>query len=66
MVIQANMSPKAIIKFWEETREIFEKYNVPQSEKSLQDLVESHLLTSLLSGLNSAVGSSNLTCVEGG
>lgn len=66
MVIQSNMTPKAIIDVWEETTEVFKKYKIPLTSVSLETLVDSDLLPSLLQALNTAVGSSNQTCIEGG
>jgi hypothetical protein len=60
------MSPKAIMKVWENTVYTFEKYNVPISEKTLEELVNESILPPLLSELNSVVGSSSATCIEGG
>jgi hypothetical protein len=66
MVIQSNMSPGAIVDVWEDTADVFQKYNVPITKQSLETLVENDRLTSLLQELNSIVGSSNATCIEGG
>lgn len=66
MVIQSNMSPGAIVDVWEDTAAVLKKYNVPITKQSLEKLVESDILTSLLQELNSIVGSSNATCIEGG
>ncbi|MCG1139878.1 hypothetical protein K4T90_11625 [Staphylococcus epidermidis] len=67
MVIQANMSPKAVVEVWETTAPIFVKFNVPLSEKSLEIIVEeADTLTDLLTELNAVVGSSSATCIEGG
>lgn len=66
MVIQANMSPEAIVYTWKETVEVFKKHNIPLSKQSLETVVESEFLTSLLQELNFIVGSSNATCIEGG
>jgi hypothetical protein len=66
MVIQSNMSPEAIVDVWEETADVFKKYNVPLSKQSLETLIGNELLPSLLQELNSAVGSSTTTCIEGG
>jgi predicted component of viral defense system (DUF524 family) len=60
------MSPKAIVEVWENTAPIFEKFNVPVSEKALETLFETDTLTKLLVELNSVVGSSSVTCIEGG
>lgn len=66
MVIQTNMTSKAITEVWEETVEVFQKYNVPITEKSLQVLVTENTLQVLLTELNNVVGSSTATCIEGG
>ncbi len=66
MVIQSNMTSKAISEVWEETLEIFQKYNVPITEKTLHVLVNDKILQVLLTELNKVVGSSNTTCIEGG
>jgi hypothetical protein len=34
MVIQSNMSSKAIVQVWENTVDTFKKYNVPISDKT--------------------------------
>lgn len=66
MVIQANMSPKAIVDVWENTAVVFTKYNIPIVNQSLEKLVNNDLLIFLLQELNSIVGSSIATCIEGG
>lgn len=66
MVIQPNMSSKAIAEIWENTKEALIKYEVPVSEKTLESMVEPHLLDNLIKDLNSIVGSSSETCIEGG
>ena len=66
MVIQSNMSPKAIVEVWENTDNTFKKYNVSISEKTLDTLVQESVLSVLLSELNIVVGSSSATCIEGG
>ncbi len=66
MVIQANMSPLAILETWEQTRTLFEKYDVPITEILLQDSIQTHTLSKLLIELNALIGSSSSTCVEGG
>ncbi|WP_059174031.1 hypothetical protein [Bacillus sp. FJAT-27445] len=66
MVIQANMSPDRIVNVWEVTAVIFEKYNIPMTKRTLEEIVEGDNLSSLLRELNSAVGSSTTTCIEGG
>lgn len=66
MVIQSNMSPGAIVAVWEDTAVVFKKYHVPTSRQALETLVDSDILTALLQELNSVVGSSIATCIEGG
>lgn len=66
LVIQSNMSSKAIIEVWENTVDTFKKYNIPISEKTLDALVQESVLPTLLSELNTVVGSSSDTCIEGG
>ncbi|WP_019153609.1 hypothetical protein [Robertmurraya massiliosenegalensis] len=67
MVIQSNMSPERIINAWGETAVVFKKYILPMhSKQSLETLVGNELLVSLLQELNSVVGSSSVTCIEGG
>ena len=53
MVIQANMSPKAIVEIWGETEEIFHIYNIQLINSSLETVVEASELDSLLTELNS-------------
>jgi hypothetical protein len=66
MVIQSNMSPKAIVEVWEDTVDIFKKYHVPLIEKNIEAIVEADVRTLLLQELNAIVGSSTSTCIEGG
>ncbi|WHY85815.1 hypothetical protein QNH39_24975 [Neobacillus novalis] len=66
MVIQSNMSPKAIVEVWETTAPIFVKFNVPLADKTLESIVDSEIVPILLTELNAAVGSSTATCIEGG
>lgn len=66
MVIQSNMSPKAIVEIWEITRGIFKKYEIPLVDDSLRELTNKDVLSLLLSELNETVGSSSNTCIEGG
>lgn len=66
MVIQPNMSSKAIVEVWENTVHTFKKYNVPISEKTLETIVPELVLPALLSELNTVVGSTGATCIEGG
>ncbi len=66
MVIQSNMSPKAIIEVWENTEPIFVKFNVQLMDKTLESIIEPEILPKLLIELNAVVGSSTATCIEGG
>jgi hypothetical protein len=66
MVIQPNMSPKAIVAVWGNTATIFKKYKIPLTEKTLETLIEVNTLSILLKKLNDMVGSSTTTCIEGG
>ncbi|WP_338088308.1 hypothetical protein [Neobacillus citreus] len=65
-MIQPNMASKAIAEVWKETVEVFQKYNVPITEKALQVLVTENTIKILLTELNKVVGSSTATCIEGG
>ena len=66
MVIQSNMSSNAIVEVWADTEEVFNKYNIPFTNLMLETLVETEFLPLLLQELNSFVGSSTATCIEGG
>jgi hypothetical protein len=66
MVIQANMTSKAITELWGDTVLVFQKYNVPITNKALQLLVFDNTLHLLLTELNNVVGSSTQTCIKGG
>ncbi|WP_409271900.1 hypothetical protein V1499_19765 [Neobacillus sp. SCS-31] len=66
MVIQTNMSPVGIVNVWGVTASIFKKYNIPLTKHRLEEIVEGEDLSTLLKELNSTVGSSSSTCIEGG
>lgn len=66
MVIQSNMSPESIVEVWEVTADVFIKFKIPLIKQNLETLVEEKQLTLLLHELNTAVGSSATTCIEGG
>jgi hypothetical protein len=66
MVIQPNMSSKAITEVWDSTNEVFRKHGVPISEVALETIFDTNTLNTLLSELNHIVGSSTSTCIEGG
>ncbi|WP_158736701.1 hypothetical protein [Alteribacillus sp. YIM 98480] len=66
MVIQSNMSSKAIVEIWGETVHTFKKHDIPITNQTLEILVENKHLSSLLQELNISVGSSDMTCIKGG
>lgn len=66
MVIQANMSPQAIVEVWEETRPFFSENNIPLTNQSLETYIKSEELSPLLIELNEQIGSSSSTCTKGG
>ncbi|MGG1678269.1 hypothetical protein ACIFOT_21395 [Neobacillus sp. NRS-1170] len=66
MVIQSNMSPKAIVEVWEGAATILKQYHVPIMETPLEAVVKPNALPALLKELNDFVGSSMTTCVKGG
>lgn len=66
MVIQATMSPKAIVEVWEETRPFFSENNIPLTDQALETYIESEELSPLLIELNERIDSSSSTCTKGG
>jgi hypothetical protein len=66
MVIQSNMSPKAIAEVWKNTAPIFMKFNVALTDMTLESIIDPKIPPNLLIELNASVGSSNVTCIEGG
>lgn len=66
MVIQSNMTPKAIVEVWKSTTDIFKKYNISLTKQPFVTLIKEEKLVLLLQELNNAVGSSTATCIEGG
>jgi hypothetical protein len=60
------MSSKAIVEIWENTSVIFIKYHIPIVDQPLDELVESDLMPDLRIELNHLIGSSTITCIEGG
>ena len=60
------MSPEEIANVWEITADVFKKYNIPLTKQTLEEVVEVEQLILLLKELNSYVGSSSSTCIEGG
>jgi hypothetical protein len=66
LVIQSDMSPKAIVQIWGNTTQVFTGFHVPIVDQKLIEIVHENILTELLSNLNNAIGSSSLTCIDGG
>jgi hypothetical protein len=67
LVIQSNMTPKAIITIWKETEPIFKNYHIPITDEALHSVVlDVKVLPNLLNALNQSIGSSNKTCIGGG
>lgn len=67
MVIQAYMKVSDIVNSWEETKQVFIRYNISlQNQSSLKELLSESSLQHLLTDLNQAVGSSEVTCIPGG
>lgn len=66
MVIQSNMSSKAIVEIWTSTADIFKKHHVPIIDKALETMIEAQTLSIILNELNDCVGSSTATCINGG
>ncbi|MCA1029494.1 hypothetical protein LCL95_00450 [Bacillus timonensis] len=67
MVIQSNMSPNEIVNIWKETNRIFQEFQIETTTTvPLIQLVSSNKLANLLDELNQEIGSSQITCIEGG
>ncbi len=66
MVIQSNMSPRAIVREWDATADVFARYRVPLTREPIEELVEEERIPLLLRELNAAAGSSAATCTGGG
>lgn len=67
MVVQPNMPVVDIINVWPETKHIVQRYDIPvSSTRTLEELLTGNRLTQLLKELNEAIGSSELTCIDGG
>jgi hypothetical protein len=67
MVIQPNMSVVDIVKVWQDTSEVFERFNISLNNgEKLQSIVNERTLTILLDELNRKVNSSKMTCIKGG
>lgn len=66
MVIQSNMSPKAIVEIWDNTANVFKVHDVPINENCLETLLPPEKLNILIQDLNDAIGSTTSTCIGGG
>jgi hypothetical protein len=67
MVIQPNMSVVDIVKVWQDTSEVFERFNISLNNgEKLHSVVNERTLTILLDELNRRVNSSKITCIKGG
>lgn len=67
MVIQPNMRVTDIVSTWEETKTVFHRYGISvDCTQTLSEVVPFDVLEILLKDLNTAVNSSEVTCVEGG
>ncbi|MBH0157211.1 MAG: hypothetical protein ACQET8_07940 [Bacillota bacterium] len=67
MVIQPNMSVVDIVKVWQDTSEVFERFNISiNNGEKLCSVVNERTLTILLDELNRRVNSSKMTCIKGG
>lgn len=66
LVIQPNMSPDAIVSTWDSTKKIFKEFDIAITENAMESYVKKDILPQLLKILNEEVGSSALTCIEGG
>jgi len=66
MVIEKNMSPKAIVQVWQHTESIFVTFNIPLSDEPLHKLADEKTCAQLIETLNEQIGSSEQTCVPGG
>ena len=62
-----EMPVSGIAKSWDETKEVFKKYDIPFGfNKALKEHLQDEELDLLVSDLNKAIGSSEVTCIEGG
>ncbi len=67
MVITKDMPVSGIVSNWSETKEVFNKYAIPvDSNKSIKEFLTNEKLDLIITELNQFVGSSSVTCVEGG
>jgi hypothetical protein len=67
VVITMEMPVSGIANSWDETKEVFKKYDIPVgSNKALKEHLQDKELDLLISDLNKTIGSSEVTCTEGG
>lgn len=67
MVITKDMTVAGIIESWNVTKSVFEQYGISGTpELALKDLFLGDQLNQLISDLNKMIGSSEVTCIEGG
>ena len=62
-----EMPVSGIANSWEETKVVFKKFDIPVgSNKALNEHLQDKELDLLISDLNKAIGSSEVTCIAGG
>ncbi|GAB7388458.1 hypothetical protein BSNK01_22950 [Bacillaceae bacterium] len=67
MVITKDMPVSGIVSSWDVTKEVFQKYGIPiDSNKAIKNHLHGSQLDSIISDLNRVIGSSEITCIEGG
>lgn len=67
VVITIEMPVSGIAHSWDETKEVFKKYDIPISTtKALKEHLQDEELNRLISDLNKTIGSTDVTCIEGG
>ncbi|UCZ53545.1 hypothetical protein LGQ02_01740 [Bacillus shivajii] len=67
MVITKDMPVSGIANSWPETIVVFEKYKIaPKTNQALKAFEKGEELKQLIKEINAAIGSSEVTCVEGG
>ncbi|ASS77055.1 hypothetical protein CIG75_00700 [Tumebacillus algifaecis] len=61
------MPVSEVVSAWTETKSVFIRYGVPiDAGSTLSEVVPEDVLPVLLRDLNQAIGSSAVTCIEGG
>jgi len=62
-----EMPVSGIVNSWDETKEVFKKYDIPiNSNKALKEHLKGEELDLLITDINKTIGSSEVTCIEGG